>query len=204
MNNNNCVDLRKVKIEGEDMNIDNLIKERNIKLKEIKAKDAIFSLVLSAQRLSKSYHFFAQQYNLNALWYDELIVKFLDKRYKSLEEIINFIEEKIPDSEDYPELWSNIAQDVTIVLLKIYYYLKTKDIKDIFEGFATIDNSFDFYLQEAEEINYQIQYIKDLTIKELKWEIEIFKLLELKEDREKILQMNKIYFIPTCQEIFGM
>ena len=97
------------------MDIDFLIDKRNKITANIDETTAFLALILCAQRMGRSYNYFAGKYKLDYEWFDQKLEEAILGSYDSLEDSINFIEKKIPDSEDYPELWPTIAQDAVIL-----------------------------------------------------------------------------------------
>ena len=187
------------------MDTDSLINKRDKALLKIDKKIGFVALLLCAKRMKNSYCFFAEHYELDCEWFEQKLEEIALQPTRLLEKPINFIKQRIPDSEDYPELWSTIAQDAVIILLKLYYFIDENKIEHIKSGFKIMDEALDFYMQEAEELGRKEKLVQQLYKKELEWQLELIEFLETKNhiDLEALTDRNKEYEIPTYSEIFG-
>ncbi len=188
------------------MDIDLLIEERNALIMDSNDKAATLALAFCAQRMSNCYEFFAKKHNIDFYWFNKKINRLILNCDYHINMSIRKIELNIPDSEDYPELSASIARDATIILIEAYDFAKSKNKQHVIDGFETMDDTLDFYMQEAQELKSQIEVVEKITARELLWEIESFKLLEdgSKISLNKVKGCNIEYMIPTYSEIFDL
>jgi len=116
---------------------------------------------------------------------------------------INYVENKIPDSEDYPELWATQGQCAVLCLAKICDFVNTKDNNCLESGYEFMDEAIDLYCQEANELGKEEDKVEKIFIAELNWQLEIFEKLTY-VNINNISTENQKHMIPTYHEVFNI
>jgi len=181
--------------------IDKLITIRNKKINTSSYEVNKLALALCAERMTLLYTYFCKEYQLNEDWYTKMLNVIFNKEDIDINSSIKFIEKKVPDSEDFPELWATQAQCSVLCLLKVYDFINEKDYYHLESGYEFMDETIDLYCQEANEIGEEEHKAKKIFIAELNWQLDIFEKLT-HENIKNIRAENRKHMIPTYPEVF--
>lgn len=157
---------------------------------------------LALRRLEKIYRYFAKHYpdDYALSFFYTKIDSLANNKVQNIENEIKEITTLVPDSEDYPELWSNLASNALICLVLLYEFYKTEDRKIICRIYELIDDMLFYYSEEEHELYGNRRLSNLLEEKELGWRVDVYRYLL--EGNSVVNIKNKDYLLPHYEELF--